>query len=146
LAAVAQITSRAAARDEDAGTGPGGLPSHVRPSVAVEVALDLTMPQYGASAWTHLAVKLTWRPPGTGAALADETIDLPRARPSGPPGQRRPKVPSGHSPQDPSLCGCGSYLVEYRSARRRSPPRSSSKYLHSMASKNTLTFCRSNEK
>jgi hypothetical protein len=80
LAAVAQITSRAAARDENASTSPDGRPSQVIPSAAAEVALELTMSQYGASAWTHLAVELTWRLPGTGAALAAGVIDLARAR------------------------------------------------------------------
>jgi hypothetical protein len=80
LAAVAQITSRAAASDEKASISPDGRPSQVTPSAAAQVALELTMSQYGASAWTHLAVELTWRLPGTGAALAGGVIDLPRAR------------------------------------------------------------------
>jgi Domain of unknown function (DUF222) len=80
LAAVAQITSRAAARDENARTGPDGRPSQVTRSAAAEVALELTMSQYGAQAWAHLAVQLTWRLPGTAAALQDGTIDLARAR------------------------------------------------------------------
>ena len=80
LAAVAQITARAAARDEKADTGPDGRPSQVTPSAAAEVALELTMSQYGASAWADLAVQLAWRLPGTGAALAAGVIDLARAR------------------------------------------------------------------
>ena len=80
LAAVAQITSRAAARDEKASTGHDGRPSQVTPSAAAEVALELTLSQYGASAWADLAVELTWRLPGTGAALAAGVIDLARAR------------------------------------------------------------------
>ncbi len=80
LAAVAQITARAAARDEKADTGPDGRPSQVTPSAAAEVALELTMSQYGASAWADLAVQLAWRLAATGAALAAGTIDLARAR------------------------------------------------------------------
>ncbi len=80
LAAVAQITSRAAARDEKASTAHDGRPSQVTPSAAAEVALELTLSQYGASAWADLAVELTWRLPGTGAALAAGVIDLARAR------------------------------------------------------------------
>jgi hypothetical protein len=80
LAAVAQITSRAAARDEHARTGENGCPSHVTRSAAAEVALELTMSQYGASAWADLAVQLCWRLPAAGAALQAGTIDLARAR------------------------------------------------------------------
>jgi hypothetical protein len=80
LAAVAQMTSRAAARDEHASTSEDGRPSQVTPSAAAEVALELTMSQYGASAWAQLAVELAWRLPGTGAALTAGVIDLPRAR------------------------------------------------------------------
>ena len=80
LAAVAQITSRAAARDENASTGPDGCPSVVTRSAAAQVALELTMSPYGASAWADLAVQLGWRLAGTGAALAAGTIDLARAR------------------------------------------------------------------
>ena len=79
LAAVAQITARAAARDENAATGPDGCPPVTR-SAAAQVALELTMSQYGASAWADLAVQLGWRLAGTGAALAAGTIDLARAR------------------------------------------------------------------
>src|SRR5450432_3782360 len=80
LAAVAQITARAAASDENASTGPGGRPSQVTRSAAAEVALELTMSQYGAAAWAQLAVELAWRLAATGAALAAGTIDLARAR------------------------------------------------------------------
>ncbi len=80
LAAVAQITSRAAARDENARTAPGGCPSQITASAAAEVALELTMSQYGAQAWAHLAVQLAWRLAATGAALTAGTIDLARAR------------------------------------------------------------------
>ena len=80
LAAVAQITSRAAARDENASTGRDGCPSVVTRSAAAQVALELTMSPYGASAWADLAVQLGWRLAATGAALAAGVIDLARAR------------------------------------------------------------------
>jgi hypothetical protein len=80
LAAVAQIASRAAARDKDIGTGPDGRPARVPVSAAAEVALELTMSQYGASWWTDLAVTLGWRLAATGAALDAGELDLPRAR------------------------------------------------------------------
>ena len=80
LAAVAQITARAAARDEQTGTGDDGRPAHVPASAAAEVALELTMSPYSAAAWADLAVELTWRLAATGAALAAGIIDVPRAR------------------------------------------------------------------
>ena len=80
LAAVAQITARAAARDENAATGPDGCPPVVTRSAAAQVALELTMSPYGASAWADLAVQLAWRLAATGAALAAGVIDLARAR------------------------------------------------------------------
>ena len=80
LAAVAQITARAAARDEQTGTSPDGRPAQVPASAAAEVALELTLSQYSAAAWADLAVELTWRLAATGAALAAGIIDVPRAR------------------------------------------------------------------
>ena len=80
LAAVAQITARAAARDENAATGADGCPPVVTRSAAAQVALELTMSPYGASAWADLAVQLAWRLAATGAALAAGAIDLARAR------------------------------------------------------------------
>jgi hypothetical protein len=80
LAAVAQIASRAAARDKDIGTSPDGRPARVPASAAAEVALELTMSQYGAAWWTDLAVTFGWRLAATGAALAAGVIDLTRAR------------------------------------------------------------------
>ena len=80
LAAVAQIAARAAARDEDVGTGPDGRPVRITASAVAEVALELTMSQYGAAGWADLAVTLAWRLPGTQAALTAGIIDLYRAR------------------------------------------------------------------
>jgi hypothetical protein len=80
LAAVAQIASRAAARDDDIGTDANGRPARVPAAAAAEVSLELTMSQFGASWWTDLAVDLAWRLAATGAALAAGVIDLSRAR------------------------------------------------------------------
>ena len=80
LAAVAQIASRAAARDEDIGTGEDGRPLRVPASAAAEVALELTMSRHGAAGWADLAVDLGWRLAATGAALESGNIDLYRAR------------------------------------------------------------------
>jgi hypothetical protein len=80
LAAVAQIASRAAARDEDVGTDADGRPARIPATAAAEVALELTMSQYGAAWWADLAVQLCWRLSATGAALAAGSIDLQRAR------------------------------------------------------------------
>ena len=80
LAAVAQITARAAARDEQTGVDADGCPAQVPASAAAEIALELTMSQYSAAAWADLAVELTWRLAATGAALAAGIIDVPRAR------------------------------------------------------------------
>ena len=80
LAAVAQIASRAAARDEDIGTGADGRPARIPATAAAEVALELTMSQYAAAGWADLAVDLAWRLAATGAALAAGRIDLSRAR------------------------------------------------------------------
>jgi hypothetical protein len=80
LAAVAAMTSRAAARDPKAGVGQDGRPAALTPAAAAEVSLALTMSQLGASWWADLAVTLRWRLKATGAALAAGTIDLSRAR------------------------------------------------------------------
>jgi len=80
LAAVAQIASRAAVRDEDIGVDVDGRPARVPASAAAEVSLELTMSQFGASWWTELAVDLAWRLAATGAALGAGVIDLTRAR------------------------------------------------------------------
>jgi hypothetical protein len=80
LATVAAIASRTAARDEKIGIDDEGRPADVTPSAASEVSLALTMSQFGATWWTHLAVVLGWRLRATGAALAAGAIDLARAR------------------------------------------------------------------
>jgi hypothetical protein len=80
LAAVAQIASRAAAREEDIEVDASGRPARVPVSAAAEVSLELTMSHYGASWWADLAVDLAWRLAATGEALAAGVIDLSRAR------------------------------------------------------------------
>jgi hypothetical protein len=80
LAAVAQLASRAAARDRNTGAAADGRPARVTEAAAAEVALGLAMSQYGAAGWADLAVDLAWRLTATGAALASGSIDLPRAR------------------------------------------------------------------
>jgi alpha-D-ribose 1-methylphosphonate 5-triphosphate synthase subunit PhnG len=80
LACVAQMAADGAAADPDTGVLADGRPARVTLSVAGEVALALSMSQYGATEWTHLAVTLGWRLAATGQALASGQIDLTRAR------------------------------------------------------------------
>ena len=80
LAAVAQIASRSAKSDRHAEVDADGRPGHVTSDAAGQVALALAMSRDGATSWTDLGIVLTWRLPGTGAALAAGEIDLPRAR------------------------------------------------------------------
>jgi hypothetical protein len=80
LAAVAQIASRTAARDQDIGVAADGRPARVSASAAAEVAQELAMSQFSAAGWADLAVELGWRLAATGAALAAGEIDLYRAR------------------------------------------------------------------
>jgi hypothetical protein len=80
LKAVAQITARSAARDKNAGLEADGRPAQVTRDAAAQVGLGLALSPCGAAAWAGLAVTLNWRLPVTGAALADGTLDLYRAR------------------------------------------------------------------
>jgi Domain of unknown function (DUF222) len=80
LAAVAQIASRSARTDRQAGVDDSGRPDRVTTDAAGQVALALAMSPDGASAWTDLGVVLGWRLRATGAALAAGQIDLSRAR------------------------------------------------------------------
>ena len=80
LALVAEVATRAAARNSRIPVRRDGLPAAVPEEAAAEVALALRMSQYGASCWTDLAVTLAGRLAGTGTALAAGTIDLTRAR------------------------------------------------------------------
>jgi hypothetical protein len=80
LAAVAQISARAAAADRRIGVAADGRPARVGRDALGQVGLALTLTDYGAADWAHLAVALSWRLPATGAALAAGRIDLERAR------------------------------------------------------------------
>jgi hypothetical protein len=80
LAAVAQIASRAAARDARIGVAEDGRPARVPRSACSEVALGLVMSEYGTAWWADLAVTLTWRLAATGAGQREGRIDLYRAR------------------------------------------------------------------
>jgi hypothetical protein len=80
LAAVAQITSRAAAADSKIGVDGGGRPARVCRDAVGQVEMALTLSHYGAEEWAELAVTLAWRLPATGQALAAGFIDAYRAR------------------------------------------------------------------
>ncbi len=80
LTAVAEMATRAAARDSSVPVETDGRPASVSPEAAAEVGLALTMSQFGATLWADLAVTLRWRLPGTHAALSEGRIDMPRAR------------------------------------------------------------------
>ena len=79
LAAVAQITSRAAAADRRVGVSDAGRPARVCRDAVGQVEMALRLSHDGAQAWADLALTLTWRLPGTLAALAAGWIDLDRA-------------------------------------------------------------------
>jgi hypothetical protein len=80
FAAIAQIAARSAARHEKAGLEEDGRPAAVTPDAAAQVGLALALSPGTAEWWTSQAVTLTWRLPGTGAALAAGEIDAYRAR------------------------------------------------------------------
>jgi hypothetical protein len=80
LAAVARITALAAAADPKIGVAEDGRPARLCRDALDQISLALTMSPYCTGSWADLAVTLTWRLPGTGAALASSRIDLDRAR------------------------------------------------------------------
>jgi hypothetical protein len=80
LAAVAQITARAAAADPRIGVEADGRPVRVCRDALGQIALALRLTHYGAEGWADLAVTLAWRLSATGQALAVGTVDLARAR------------------------------------------------------------------
>src|SRR5882724_10250831 len=80
LAASAEITSRAAARDPKACVDEDGRPSHVTAAAGAELSLTLTQSHYTAMRLAHVACDLRWRLRATGAALTAGTIDKDRAR------------------------------------------------------------------
>jgi hypothetical protein len=80
FAAVAQIAVRSAARNDKVGLREDGRPAAVTPDAAAQVALALALSPGTGEWWTGQAITLTWRLPGTGAALAAGRIDAYRAR------------------------------------------------------------------
>ena len=80
LAAVAEMASRTAARDDHVRVDADGRPDQVTPAAASTVGLELVMSHPAAMAWTSLGVTLRWRLAATWAALSAGTIDLYRAR------------------------------------------------------------------
>jgi hypothetical protein len=80
LAAVAQITARAAAADRRIGVAADGRPARVGRDAVGQVGLTLTLTDYGAAEWAELAVALSWRLRATGTALAAGRVDLERAQ------------------------------------------------------------------
>src|SRR6266704_3171961 len=79
-AAAGQIASRSARADRRAAVDRAGRPDRLTADAVGQVALALALSPDGASGWADLAVVLTWRLTGTGAALAAGQIDLARAR------------------------------------------------------------------
>jgi hypothetical protein len=80
FAAVAQIAARSAARNDKVGLAEDGRPAAITPDAAGQVALALALSPGTGEWWTGQAVTLTWRLPGTGAALGAGEIDAYRAR------------------------------------------------------------------
>ncbi len=80
LAAVAEMASRTAARDDHVRVDADGRPDQVTPAAASTVGLELVMSHPAAMAWTGLGVTLRWRLAATLAALSAGTIDLYRAQ------------------------------------------------------------------
>jgi hypothetical protein len=80
LAAVAEIATRSAARDDRVGLTDDGRPVHVTRDAAGQVSLALALSTAGAESWASLAVALQWRLPRTAAALAEGHLDLYRAK------------------------------------------------------------------
>ena len=79
LAAVAEMASRTAARDDHVRVDADGRPDQVTPAAGSTVGLELVMSHPAAMAWTGLGVTLRWRLAATWAALSAGTIDLYRA-------------------------------------------------------------------
>ncbi len=79
LAAVAQISARAAAADRRIGVESDGRPVRLCRDAVGQVQLALMLTGYGAADWASLGITLAWRLPATGAALAAGRIDLGRA-------------------------------------------------------------------
>jgi Domain of unknown function (DUF222) len=80
LAAVAQLSARAAAADARVGLAADGRPARLCRDAVGQVGLALMLTDHAAAGWADLAVTLAWRLPATGKALAAGAIDLARAR------------------------------------------------------------------
>src|SRR5580692_9506241 len=80
LAAVAEMASRTAARDDHVRVDADGRPGQVTPAAGSTVGLELVMAHPTAMAWTSLGVTLRWRLAATWAELSAGRIDLYRAR------------------------------------------------------------------
>ncbi len=80
LTAVAQLTARAAAADQNVGVEADGRPVRVTGDAAGQLEMALMLSHDGAQSLADLAVTLTWRLADTGAALAAGWIDLDHAR------------------------------------------------------------------
>ena len=61
LAAVAEMASRTAARDDHVRVDPDGRPDQVTPAAGSTVGLELVMSHPTAMAWAGLGVTLRWR-------------------------------------------------------------------------------------
>ena len=80
LAAVAEMASQTARRDDHVRVDDDGRPDQVTPAAASTVGLELVMAHPTAMDWTSLGVTLRWRLAATLAALRAGSIDLYRAR------------------------------------------------------------------
>jgi hypothetical protein len=80
LAAVGQLTARAAAADPQVGLAADGRPAQLTRDAAAQIEMALMVSHNGAQALADLAITLTWRLPRTGALLAAGWLDLDRAR------------------------------------------------------------------
>ena len=80
LAAVAQLSARAAAADRRIGLAADGRPARLCRDAVGQISLALMLTDHAATDWADLAITLAWRLPETGKALAAGTIDLARAK------------------------------------------------------------------
>jgi hypothetical protein len=80
LAAVGQLTARAAAADPEVGLEPDGRPAELTRDAAAQLEMALVLSHIGAQALADLAVTLTWRLRDTGAMLAAGWFGLDKAR------------------------------------------------------------------
>ena len=96
LAAVAEMASRTAARDDHVRVDADGRPDQVTPAAGSTVGLELVMSHPAAMAWTSLGVTLRWRLAATWRrAVRRDHRPVPR------PAHRRGDRPAGrrHRPR-----------------------------------------------